>query len=504
MSVGRVREARLYTDRAELTRTVEVAADVAAKGVTFDGLAVDLDATTVRAAAWVVSGDRATSSRVSSVVVEPELEVSPPERLTAVQNEMKEIDVELASLSDAENTEEHAASLVDRYASIAMADLSADWLSEAPDLERWHKTFDHLRKTRARLAKSKAIRREDRRRLQQRLADLLGEERQLERPVRVGSRVRVVVDVPPATGSLVQIDLAYFTQRARWTAGYDARYVAGAKDQPEHMHIALVAIVNQTTGEDWEDVEIIATTAPPPVVHDAPQLSKVVLRGSKRGRPGTNVGAVMDSNSAGAFELRAPNRASVVSRLRPTRVLLYAEELLANAHVEVMPRRRPVATRVAEVTNDSRRVLLPGRVSVFDGPSYAGQAILERVEPGQKFFLPLGVQRDVRVRRLAKMSAHKSAIVGTLSHTFEVSTWVENLADTPVEVVLRERVPVSRTDDTNVKLLSAEHGQEVDPDTGLSKLVVRLDGRGRREVMTMFRVTAPRGFEVSEPRGRSR
>ena len=43
-------------------------------------------------------------------------------------------------------------------------------------------------------------------------------------------------------------------------------------------------------------------------------------------------------------------------------------------------------------------------------------------------------------------------------------------------------------------------GEAMDPDSGLSKLVVRLEGRGRREVSTMFRVTAPRGFEISEPR----
>ncbi|MEQ8276634.1 MAG: DUF4139 domain-containing protein [Deltaproteobacteria bacterium] len=504
MSVGRIREARLFTDRAELTRSVEVSGDEAAAGVAFDGLAVDLDAATVRAAAWVLSDEHATASRVRSVVVEPEYEQFEEGRLDKIQEEMKEIDVELASLADAENTEEHATSLIDRYATLAMEDLSADWLSETPHLDRWTETFDHLRKTRSRLAKARAIRREDRKRLQQRLADLLAEERRVERPTRVGSRVRVVVDCPKDAKSRVQIDLAYFTQRARWSPGYDARYVPAKGNDPEHVHLALVAIVSQTTGEDWEDVQIVATTAPPPVLHDAPQLSKVVLRGSKRGGGDSSFAAVMDSNSAAAIELHAPNLMTVASRLQPTRVLLYEEMLLANAHIEITPRRRPVATRVAEVTNDSRRVLLPGRVSIFDGPGYAGQTMMERVEPGEKFSLPLGVERTVRVRRAAKMSSHKSAIVGTLSHTFEVSTWLENLADDPIEVLLLERIPVSHTDDTNVKLLNAEHGQEVNPDSGLSRLLVRLDGRGRREVSTMFRVTAPRGFEVSEPRGRSR
>ena len=220
--------------------------------------------------------------------------------------------------------------------------------------------------------------------------------------------------------------------------------------------------------------------------------------------PGGADGLFDAGSSTEAVEYRAAAKVSVPSALQPVRVALFSDTLLASARREVAPRRHPVAAIVLEATNDSGRVLFPGRVNVFRGTQYAGQSIIERVPKGERLRLPLGVDRTIRVRREATSVAHKSALIGTVSHTFEILTHFENLSAAPVELVVRERVPVSRSEDMTVKLLTAERAQEVDPDTGLSKLVVKLDAYGRRHVGTSYRVTAPRGFELNDPNQRSR
>ncbi|MCK6549376.1 DUF4139 domain-containing protein, partial [Myxococcota bacterium] len=200
-------------------------------------------------------------------------------------------------------------------------------------------------------------------------------------------------------------------------------------------------------------------------------------------------------------EHRAPGLVDVPATGRAVRVELFTVELPCRARLEVAPRERPVAMLVADLENPSGRVLLPGKVNVFRGPNYSGQASLPFVAAHERFRLPLGTDASVRIKRELKTEPEKkAALTGAVTHAFESLIVLENLSGAPVQVLVRDRVPVSRSEDATVKITEQDRTMEQSAETGLTTLLVSLSPRATREVVLGYKITAPRGFRISAPR----
>ncbi|QEG32856.1 mucoidy inhibitor MuiA family protein [Bythopirellula goksoeyrii] len=82
----------------------------------------------------------------------------------------------------------------------------------------------------------------------------------------------VFIDVPKRTAS--QLQLSYLVGNANWSPSYNIR----ATDERDQITVEYNASIEQMSGEDWNDVEMILSTATPSLVAKAPQLEALAIK----------------------------------------------------------------------------------------------------------------------------------------------------------------------------------------------------------------------------------
>lgn len=469
-----------------------------------------IEVSSLRARAFVRTADggeaRVRVLGLSSSLMYAETENA---RQADVAREMNAIDAKVDRIDDAENTEAHVSGLLERYAAVATSTLSREWLERTPSFDKWSEAFDHLRDATEKLAVRRALRKLDRSRLMEKRADLLEEERRLGKSDRLGYRVKIALDALPGDARELRVELTYLTRAAQWMPIYDARLDASGAT----LALTSIALVRQSTGEDWENVELIATTARPPLSEPPPELvrvqvksfgkvvEKAIVANSELDPRLGGVSAARAEQADGAeVEMIAPGRVSIPSTSRPVRVELFEVSLPVRVRLEAAPMRRPVALVVADVENTSGRVLLPGRVSVFRGAAYSGQTELGFVSARERFRIPLGSDASVRIAREVKTLPEKQALLtGAITQAYAQRITLENLSPVPMDIVVRDRVPVSRATEAVVRVGELDRSALLDEETGVYAIELHLAPREKRELSSTYSISSPRGFTIHDP-----
>jgi uncharacterized protein (TIGR02231 family) len=509
---GTVTRVRVFIDRAAITRK-RILESPAAE-VAFSPIPIDADTRTIRAEAELENGDGAVLAipvrGVSWSVIYGEKASA---RQAEVRREQEAIRSELEALDDAEASERQSAELLHGYAQIATEMLSREWLDKEPSFDKWNAIFDQLRGRRSEEAMVRALRQRQRIRLKERQAVLLEEDYRLGRPEKLGYQVAIALQPPAAAKGRLSVELTYVTPRALWLPIYDARHLSGGAEPREKVVLTGIALVRQSTGEDWNGIELVATTARPPLSEPPPELALLVVsrHQSRSAREVVSTtqevprltGALSRApyeDAERSVEHVAPGRVTIASTNRPVRVELFSGELPCRSRLEVAPMERPVPILVAEIENRTGRSLLPGKVNLFRGPNYSGQTQIGFVTPNERFRLPLGTDASLRIKRQVKVHPEKKApISGAATHAFEVRTVLENASNAPIEVLVRDRIPVSRTEDASIKVTEMDRAMEVHPESGLTTLPLTIAPHSKREIATSYRITAPRGFRLTPP-----
>lgn len=503
---GIIKHVRVFIDRATITRQREIILQPGLHTVEFCVLPSELETETLRAQAHS-EGPAITVLGVAATAAYAE---PASERRGEVQALLDEVEAKLRAAEDAQDSDEQAVRLLTQYAALATDKLSLDWLDSNPAFDKCNEVFDQLQGSHARLASSQAQNADLMAQLRQHRAELEDEIERLGRRISIGHRIAVNLSVPEGHAGAVRVELAYVTKAAQWMPAYDARLQSsGDKEVAQFTGIALV---KQSTGEDWADVTLVATTARPPLAEPPPELRKLLVCGQQTA-PDRDVHASHDAGprlrgsggkakapAVAQVEHEAPGKVSVPSTSKPVRVELFEAELPAKRQLQVAALQRAVPVWVVDLENTSGRILLPGRVNLFRGPNYSGRAELGFVAGGERFSLPLATEGSLRVtRRTHKKPQLTTLVMGTQIFAYETETQIENTGPDPIEVTVLERVPVSRLEQVTVERMALPSGAQVDEETGQLSVQVTLPPRMERRFIVGFRITAPRGVSVQPP-----
>jgi len=503
-SAGTIDSVRVFIDRATITRSRTVQLQPGLQTVAFEVLPSALDPDTLRAQA--TSG----AEPLSVLGVQCEVVYSEPTsaRSDEVRARLERVQAELRALEDASGNDEHAVQMVSQYAGLATDALSLQWLDSDPEFSKWANIFDQLRDNTQTLASRQAERRFNMQQLQLHRDELEHEQLRLGQRTSKGHRVLVNVKAPPSGGP-VHVQLSYVTRSAQWMPGYDARLIEG--QDTLQVRWTAVALVRQTTGEDWSDVRVIATTARPPLSEPPPPLHRLQVAGYQAA-PNRDVEATHDAGArlsgagagapaaSAAVEHEAPGQVSIPSTSKPVRVELFEELVPAQRRLEVAPLHREIATWVLDLENTTGRVLLPGTVNLFRGANYSGRAEVGFVQGSERFRLPLATEGSLRITRTTHARpARKTAVMGDQIFEYDTHTKLHNAGPEAVEVLVLDRVPVSRSEEVKVQRTALPHGTKVQEETGQLSLPVTVPAHDSTSLTISFRITAPRGVSVQPP-----
>jgi uncharacterized protein (TIGR02231 family) len=505
----------VYSDRAQVTRTQTV--DCAAGSAVFAGLPSTLEQKTL----WAALQNSTAGSVVGvSAIEEPS---GPRPRAEQLQQQIRTLDEQNAqqtSIVEVQGALElKLSSMRDHMVSV--------WSHQAteakPPVGSWDSALDLIRQQSLAAAekrrKAQAQQRELYRQRAQLVADL-----QLVEQERRRTTLRVTAHLKCTGRQAVQ--LSYVVPHATWRIGYQVRVEAGGK-----LTVVAQAIVQQGTGEDWNQTALAVSTAnlqrqnfPPEVgrmqvsTYKPADTRKILTRrfeqrehlkastdDSKKsgggGAPsGGETAAAAASEPGLAMQLPAAGRITVPADGRQVVVTLERRTQQAKLDLETVPKLFPFVYRRALLRNPFSFPMLPGPVELFRGRAFIGRTETKLRAPGQPFSFSLGLHSQVQVARYVKREELQGA--GTfgskkrLHHRYQIE--VGNWTDKPQKVRVLENLPVSRERAIDVTLAGeATQPTAWDHDDGILTWEVQLPPRSKKSITVAFVVTLPEAYEVS-------
>ncbi|NOT72776.1 MAG: mucoidy inhibitor MuiA family protein [Hyphomicrobium sp.] len=310
------------------------------------------------------------------------------------------------------------------------------------------------------------------------------------------TEVRVYVQ----SGSPLEADfiVRYQVQGANWVPLYDARLQTGSKTAPAKLDLARRAAITQKSGENWDDVVLQLSTARPSegasapgidtqTVDFEPELKPVPMAApATRARRPENIQQDMEAAAAPPEMLGGANKMATAKLDEPQvvvetqaavitapfeatfavaglvtvpgngdakRVVLMTDALEPVLSARSVPKLDTNAYLYAKIKLPKGTPLLPGRVYLFRDGTFAGNAQLPLLQPGEDHDLGFGVDDQVKVKyAVLEEKRGETGLIST-SHTDSRNfrTTLKNLHERPIQVTVLDRVPVSQNQDIKVE-----------------------------------------------------
>jgi uncharacterized protein (TIGR02231 family) len=487
------------------------------------GLPASLDPASVRV--------RCEGGFVVGVEVRERLEDrSPTERLEALRAQRRElqasIDEEQDALEILASEAKHLRTLLARTGAGERRYLQQGGV----DLEGWRERLDF---TRTGLRDNARRQRE----LGWQLEALRSQLSQLEADERgclVDRAVRLYDVFVKLAGSAAakKVEVAYLVSGAGWRPRYDIR----ADPEARGVSLGYRGEVWQRSGEDWEDVTLLLSSAEPqrsasgptlesrwawlhepgvvaglvsaPAAEEVELLERSALADFESGDDG--MATVLESGLSVRFVV--PGTDSVLSGDKSTTVAIGEVMLSTRPEYYCVPRSDTTVWLRGYARNEGRWPILPGTAAIYLGEDFLGHAELGQVETEQEFTIPLGAADAISCERVkTKDFSEGPSFFG--SKEKETESWRLSFTnhsaaihgtDGQVQVVVREAVPRATDEDVEVELTELSHPLSKDErwrkdaeELGIQTWVLALPPEQAVSLRYSIAVSHPKDLDVS-------
>jgi uncharacterized protein (TIGR02231 family) len=198
-----------------------------------------------------------------------------------------------------------------------------------------------------------------------------------------------------------------------------------------------------------------------------------------------------------AVSYTLPGTLDVPSDGTPHKGVVGRFELEPELDYVAVPRHTDAVYRRVTVRNETPGPLLAGRANLFVDDEFIGATQIEYTPGGDELELLLGVEERITIsRELARRDVDKRFLrdARQLSYAYEIE--LENLLDRPVDVVVRDQIPVSRHESIQLRLTRAEPTPAEQTDLNLLRWELTLGAGDQRKITYAYQVEHPRQMDV--------
>jgi len=230
---------------------------------------------------------------------------------------------------------------------------------------------------------------------------------------------------------------------------------------------------------------------------------------------------------AGGFDLSyaSLHRESLGSGKGARRVALFSRSFPVRALRKIYPAMTRDAYLVALIQNptsgEGGQPLPGGSARLFVGADPAGHAELGLVAPGERFTLPLGIDRALKPVRNVQLSTEEKGVFSKDEITqYEVVTELANPYPLPIDVQLIDQLPLPGDKNVELRLLSispppaplsspptraavpgfpyadSPHASAIDPETGAVEWRLSVPAGGKIETRFRYTLRRPKGARL--------
>jgi uncharacterized protein (TIGR02231 family) len=323
----------------------------------------------------------------------------------------------------------------------------------------------------------------------------------------------LAADIDASQAGDVQLCFEYIVPNALWRPSHSATLLADSQ-----LSFRCSATVWQNTGEDWNDVEMVFSTARSSLGVDPPLLADDLLNAQvksegvvveqrqvavqKTGVNSSASGAEAPSSSnvdlpgvddGGEIQnLIATHRSTIVSDGRPNLIPIFDFQTQAKVSLVCMPELDERVFSKSVQKNDGKFPILAGPVELIRDNGFVGWTKVLFVAPGEAFELGFGPDDAIRILRTQQRDANTSHTDKWRHQDTKTQVYVSNLADESKIVELTERIPVSEIEQVKVGIRNdkSNPNPETIDDNGFCHWNLKLDPHSQQELVFVWRLSS--------------
>jgi len=345
----------------------------------------------------------------------------------------------------------------------------------------------------------------------------------LMQPEQEGSVLTFTLNA--AEAGEVTIDISSVEGFANWSPVYDMRLTTG---DDAALDIDRAVVISQQTGQDWNDVQLVLSTARPgeqiapsgvwaPVRRiisedeldrergdvmmsaQVESLSRSMVSGLADAVMEAPMAVTAQADFSGATVTYVyPGRVDIRNGVEDLRLPLDKLNFEADVWAEAAPSRDQIAYRMAEFTNDTGEVMLPGQALIFADGTMIGFSHLPLLAARADTEMGFGPLDGLRLTRAVPNKTEGDVGVFTSSNqlTEQALMTVENLTGQDWAVKLRDAIPYSEQDDLEVEFTASPAVTRRDPEgtRGILEWDLDVAAGAKQEVTLDYTLTWPSGY----------
>lgn len=305
--------------------------------------------------------------------------------------------------------------------------------------------------------------------------------RELATYKRAQQKGEVIVAVSSAKEQTISLGLSYYVSNASWTPFYEVRVAEVNKD----LEVAYKAKVVQTTGYNWENVNVTLSTGNPTLNGTVPTLDKWILREQQMYYANTShrmkamtmaveandldedAVAVSAAKASGistttntkmtSIEFAIHEKFSVKSSQNDATLTINKHSLPAEYVYQTVPKLDKHAYLIAKVSNFEKYNFLSGEATLYLEGKYVGTSTISIAQTTDTINLSLGQDAGIVIDRTLSDEYNKKASVG--KNYKQTVTWTisaKNNKSNPVTLEIIDNIPVSGNSNITVSNTSYE------------------------------------------------
>jgi len=525
---SRITTVTVYGRGALVTRVAEVALEAGTQEIQFTGLPESLDPDLLQ-----VSGSGTAQAMILDVkAVSAQLESPANARLKELRAQARTIKDELRGTND------RAAVIKaqrDYYEQIRQATVAPqggkDGAPPLPPIGTWEQLIAFYTEGIGKaLIATQTLDREK----EDTKARLDAVERQIAELDAPESRsvTNITVRVAVASAGTMTVKVAYSVGSAHWRPTYDVRVASTEKS----IRLDYGATVSQSTGEDWDAVALILSTAQPdrsgtppelttwfveqymPRPMSAPMPAATMERrkgGMDYAAGNLNDAAELDADAATMHAMQVaaarveaglnsatfaiPYAADIPADNAAHKVAITSAPLTGEINHLAVPKLAELAYLRAAVTNTTEFPLIGGEIALFLDGDFVARSLIKTVAPTEKFVLNLGVDDGIAIKRklVNKLREDTGLISKRVKTTYDVLITVQNNRTTAEKLVVKDQLPISKDEKILVTLVEPPARDITRDEDGTIRWSLDLKPGEKRELALKISVEHPADLQVS-------
>lgn len=359
------------------------------------------------------------------------------------------------------------------------------------------------------------------------------------------NQIIVILDLISST--TLKTNIKYIVSNCGWQANYDLL----ATELTNKITLKYKAKVYNNTGNNWDNVSIILSSANPDKTASAPTLTPWVISNSnnfKNGKKSKSTYLVpqnraykqyYNNSSAPAMnqqidalgfansniqvnqrkqntvkfqtiqvpqisaEFKIEKKYTIPSDSKPYLVEIIKHELEAKFSHRAVPKLDKDAFLLASIVGWEKLNLIPGPANVYFSDTYVGQSYLETQSVEDTLNLSFGRDNKISIeRKNSEEMSEKTVLGNNKKDTYSYEITLKNNQSVPSNINLFDQIPISQNSDITVSVNEIS-GATYNESTGELKWDINLQPNEIKKVKLSFTIKYPKNRKIVVQKFRS-